>query len=73
LKVQNLLLIFILVLLFHHANAQYKTYIISIHGDTLNGIDNKGFKQGKWVVHVDPLRGEPGYEEAAKREIGHKV
>jgi hypothetical protein len=63
LKVQNLLLIFILVLLFHPANAQYKTYIISIHGDTLNGIDNKGFKQGKWVVHVDPLRGEPGYEE----------
>lgn len=45
------------------ANAQYKTYKISPKGDTLNAIDNKGLKQGKWVVHVDPLRGEPGYEE----------
>ena len=62
-KVQKLLLICILVQLCHPTNAQYKTYIISIHGDTLNGIDNKGFKQGKWVVHVNPLRGEPGYEE----------
>lgn len=45
------------------ANAQYKTYKISPKGDTLNAIDNNGLKQGKWVVHVDPLRGEPGYEE----------
>ena len=44
-------------------NAQYKTYKISPKGDTLNAIDNNGLKQGKWVVHVDPLRGEPGYEE----------
>jgi antitoxin component YwqK of YwqJK toxin-antitoxin module len=44
------------------ANAQYKTYKISPKGDTLNAIDNNGLKQGKWVVHVDPLRGEPGYE-----------
>lgn len=45
------------------ADAQYKTYKLSVKGDTLNAIDNKGMKQGKWVVHVDPLRGEPGYEE----------
>ena len=45
------------------ANAQYKTYKISPKGDTLNAIDNNGLKQGKWVIHVDPLRGEPGYEE----------
>lgn len=45
------------------ANAQYKTYKISIKGDTINAIDNKGLKQGKWIIHVDPLRGEPGYEE----------
>lgn len=45
------------------ANAQYKSYKISPKGDTLNAIDNNGLKQGKWVVHVDPLRGEPGYEE----------
>ncbi|HEY5370391.1 MAG TPA: hypothetical protein VIJ75_15515 [Hanamia sp.] len=45
------------------SSAQYKSYKISPKGDTLNAIDNNGLKQGKWVVHVDPLRGEPGYEE----------
>jgi antitoxin component YwqK of YwqJK toxin-antitoxin module len=45
------------------ANAQYKSYKISVKGDTINVIDLKGLKQGKWVIHVDPLRGEPGYEE----------
>ncbi len=45
------------------SDAQYKSYKISPEGDTLNAIDNNGLKQGKWVVHVDPLRGEPGYEE----------
>jgi len=23
----------------------------------------KGSKQGKWAVHIDPLRGEPGFED----------
>jgi antitoxin component YwqK of YwqJK toxin-antitoxin module len=46
-----------------NADAQYKTYKISVKGDTINAVDHKGLKQGKWVVHVDPLRGEPGYEE----------
>jgi hypothetical protein len=23
----------------------------------------KGYKQGKWAVHIDPLRGEPGFED----------
>lgn len=45
-----------------NADAQLKSYKISVKGDTLNAIDQKGLKQGKWVVHVDPLRGEPGYE-----------
>lgn len=44
-------------------HAQLKSYKISVKGDTLNSTDLKGMKQGKWVVHVDPLRGEPGYEE----------
>ena len=43
--------------------AQYKTYKLSAEGDTLNAIDNSGKKQGKWVNHIDPIRGEPGYEE----------
>lgn len=58
----KLLLIF---LLFFGLNvsAQYKTFEISVNGDTINAIDKKDLKQGKWVIHVDPLRGERGYEE----------
>ncbi|MDE3182195.1 MAG: hypothetical protein KGM16_02140 [Bacteroidota bacterium] len=60
-KLLFLLITFQLVLL--TANAQYKSYKISVRGDTINAVDLNGLKQGKWVVHVDPLRGEPGYEE----------
>jgi hypothetical protein len=42
---------------------QLKSYIIGAKGDTLNAIDAKGMKQGKWLIHVSGLRGEPGYEE----------
>lgn len=42
---------------------QWKDYIISVKGDTLNRVDMKGRKQGPWVVHVDGIRGEPGYDE----------
>ena len=55
--------IFILLIQYSTADAQYKSYNISVKGDTLNAVDKKGLKQGKWVVHVDGLRGEPGYEE----------
>lgn len=63
LKIQKLLLIFIAIQFCYSAEAQYKTYTLSPRGDTLNAIDKYNLKQGKWVVHVDPLRGEPGYEE----------
>lgn len=63
LKLRKLLLIFISVQFCFAAEAQYKTYTLSPKGDTLNAIDKKGLKQGKWVVHLDPLRGNPGYEE----------
>ena len=64
LKVQKLTLIIVALQFFLiKADAQYKSYKMSVNGDTLNAIDNKGMKQGKWVTHVDPLRGEPGYEE----------
>lgn len=63
-KPEKSLLVFVALQFFLlTADAQYKTYRLSVKGDTLNAIDNKGMKQGKWVVHVDPLRGEPGYEE----------
>lgn len=45
------------------SQAQLKSFIISIKGDTLNRVDNNNKKQGPWVIHVDALRGEPGYEE----------
>ncbi len=43
--------------------AQYKSFTLSPNGDTLNAVDKKNLKQGKWVVTVAELRGEPGYEE----------
>jgi antitoxin component YwqK of YwqJK toxin-antitoxin module len=44
--------------------AQWKDYrLINDGKDTINRIDQKGLKQGEWVVHVESLRGEPGYEE----------
>ena len=43
--------------------SQWKDYIISVKGDTLNRVDMKGKKQGPWTIHVDELRGERGYEE----------
>ena len=60
-KLLFLLIFFQLALL--NANAQYKSYKISVKGDTINAVDIHGLKQGKWVVHINPLRGEPGYEE----------
>jgi len=44
-------------------SAQYKSFKLNADGDTLNAITNSGLKQGKWVIHVDEIRGEPGYEE----------
>ena len=64
LKIRQLLILTIIQFLFlMNGMAQYKTFTISAEGDTLNAIDSKGMKQGKWVIHVEPLRGEPGYEE----------
>jgi len=57
-------LIFLLSLFFSlNGYSQFKSYIIGEKGDTLNAVDAKGMKQGKWVIHVNSLRGEPGYEE----------
>ncbi len=56
--------IFLCSLLFAvNGYGQLKSYKIGENGDTLNSIDSKGLKQGKWVIHVNQLRGEPGYEE----------
>ena len=60
------LLLIMLAIFFSSLNGyaqKWKSFIISVKGDTLNRVDLKGLKQGPWVVHVDDLRGERGYEE----------
>ena len=52
---------------------RWKSYIISVRGDTLNCVDLNGKKQGPWVIHVDELRGEPGYDEQGYFEDDMKV
>jgi hypothetical protein len=52
--------------------AQYKEFIIGVKGDTLNIVDAKGLKQGRWVVKVPDLRGERGYEEEGVYVNGKK-
>ena len=46
-----------------NAVAQYRSFKIAAKGDTINKIDKKGFKQGKYVLRTEELRGEPGFEE----------
>lgn len=67
---QLLFVIFFVVSL--QSNAQLKNFIISVKGDTLNRVDKNDKKQGPWVVHVDDLRGEPGYEEEGYFEENKK-
>lgn len=52
-----------IILLSNMASAQHKSFIISQKGDTINIVDNKGLKQGKWVTTVGEVRGEPGFDE----------
>ena len=54
------------------AKSQYKSFRLGSKGDTLNIVDNKGIKQGKWLVKVAPLRGEPGFEEEGTFLNGRK-
>ena len=63
-------LFIILSILFISSNcmAQCVTFRLNAHGDTLNCTDVNGKKQGKWVIHVDNLRGEPGYEDEGEFE-----
>ncbi len=56
-------IIFVCLMISISTEAQLKSFIIGVKGDTLNRVDANGLKQGRWVTHVDALRGEPGYEE----------
>jgi hypothetical protein len=52
--------------------SQSGNYIIGPRGDTLDQVDKKGQRQGKWVNHVDEVRGEPGFEEEGEYKNGRK-
>ena len=67
----------ILILLFqfccgNRAVAQLKDYTISPKGDTINGLNKNGEKQGKWVIRTEEVRGEPGFEEEGEYNKGKK-
>jgi hypothetical protein len=55
-----------------NVSAQYKSYKIGANGDTINAINAKGLKEGKWVNRVEELRGEPGFEEEGIYKDGAK-
>jgi hypothetical protein len=42
---------------------RWNSYVLSVKGDTINAVDRKGLKQGRWVIRTESLRGEPGSEE----------
>ncbi|MDB5232562.1 MAG: hypothetical protein JWN76_3367 [Chitinophagaceae bacterium] len=66
------LLFLLLVLVCFNANAQWKSYGLGVKGDTLNRIDQQNLKQGQWIVHLESMRGEPGYEEEGVFKDGKK-
>lgn len=57
------LTILMLFLSWERSQAQCITYSLSDKGDTLNCVDTAHHREGPWVIHVNELRGEPGYEE----------
>lgn len=57
------LIVVLFLLISVSGSAQWKHYMLTPKGDTLNRVDMKGLKQGPWVVKVPDLRGERGYEE----------
>ena len=67
----RLLLLFFLFISIN-SYSQWKSYAIGAKGDTLNCIDKRELKQGKWVIHHDELRGEPGFEEEGEYKDNRK-
>lgn len=59
----RLLIVFMISVFALQVNAQCKTYKLTSKGDTLNCVDQNDKKRGKWKIHVEPLRGNAGYDE----------
>src|SRR4051794_18952885 len=65
-------LVFICFIFSISSQAQWKSFIIGVKGDTLNRVDQNNLKQGPWATRVESLRGEPGYEEEGIYKDGKK-
>ena len=52
--------------------AQYKEFKLTSTGDTINIVTKDGKKDGKWVIQVPELRGNPGYDEEGMYNKGEK-
>jgi hypothetical protein len=54
----------LLLIIFVKIEAQpWLEYKLTSRGDTINRLDKNKRKQGPWVIRLDQVRGEPGYEE----------
>ncbi|MFN6375450.1 MAG: hypothetical protein ACK4YD_09795 [Chitinophagia bacterium] len=54
----------VLLVLFVNIEAQpWLDYKLTPRGDTINRLDKSKRKQGPWVIRLEEVRGEPGYEE----------
>jgi hypothetical protein len=51
---------------------QCKTFLVNPKGDTINCTDVNGKRQGYWLIRVEPLRGNPGYDEEGYYREGEK-
>jgi len=66
------LLIFLFTIITFAGYSQPGSFIIGVKGDTLNKTDAKAMKQGKWVIRIDEVRGEPGHEEEGEFKNNRK-
>jgi len=57
-------IIWLLLFITFNVTAQgYKSFQLLDNGDTLNRLDDKNMKQGKWKLHINALRLEPACDE----------
>jgi hypothetical protein len=59
----TILILMVLLAIAQISFGQCKTFKLSDKGDTLNCIDYKGLKQGKWILKEPALRGNAGFDE----------
>jgi antitoxin component YwqK of YwqJK toxin-antitoxin module len=65
-------LLFLFIIISSRGYSQPGSFIIGVKGDTLNKVDFKNLKQGKWVIRTDEIRGEPGDEEEGEYKNNRK-